>query len=219
MNGPIDDNNQPRTSGGEWDGFRERFWNLGQVILWEATGNRDFVDQSSDDNGRLGEDYGLAAAAVILEEHVAESVRKDVADDIRRRCADGKLIALAGDEPIPAAKWTSLNIEFDRVGRPVVRWHNNTRAYRNIRFESHELLHKAPKLASTSRRRQFPKDPPSARALGHCWRVLRAAFGADGPPESMTIREIMNRAHNKRASIPDYGRGLSESTIRRLLRG
>jgi hypothetical protein len=66
------------------------------MVLWEATRERHFVDQASDDSGRLGEDYGLAAAAVILEEHVPADVRDNVVENIQRRCADGALVALAG---------------------------------------------------------------------------------------------------------------------------
>jgi hypothetical protein len=102
------------------------------MVLWEATRERHFVDQASNDSGRLGEDYGLAAAAVILEEHVPTDVRDNVVENIQRRCADGALVALAGAEPIPRAEWTNLKIEFDGAGRPIVFWQNGTRAYRKI---------------------------------------------------------------------------------------
>ena len=59
---------------------------------------------------------------------------------MRRRCANGELIAMTDASPIARAEWTTLNIKFDLAGRPGVYWLNGTRAYGNIRFDSREIV-------------------------------------------------------------------------------
>src|SRR5262249_2688952 len=99
----------PRVSSlrSDWNGFEDKFWNLGQLLLWVATRNRTHVDRSSDDNGgvlgpsetaRDSELYGLAAAsAVIDEEKVPVENLKVALAEIHRQGRDGVLNATAED--------------------------------------------------------------------------------------------------------------------------
>jgi hypothetical protein len=75
----------------EWDGFADPFWNLGQLILWVATRNRDCVDAASDCSGRYGGSYGLAAAAVQIEKHVPTEARERLIEEVRQKAVDGAL--------------------------------------------------------------------------------------------------------------------------------
>jgi hypothetical protein len=75
---------------GEWNGFQDEFWSLGQMILWIITRDPDEIDQTSDDAGRVDprSGYGGFAAAVRLEELLREDREQveDVVNDLRRRC-------------------------------------------------------------------------------------------------------------------------------------
>ena len=69
----------------EWDGFADPHWNLGQVILWIATGDRDYVDKASDRGGSPGESYWLAPAAVLINEQIPSAdVRRKLVEQIRQ---------------------------------------------------------------------------------------------------------------------------------------
>lgn len=77
---------------GEWNGFQDVFWSLGQTILWIVTRDPDDVDRASDDAGRVGAMYGAFAAAVKIEELLRERREQveDAANDLRRRCQRGE---------------------------------------------------------------------------------------------------------------------------------
>jgi hypothetical protein len=131
---------------GEWNGFQDEFWSLGQMILWIVTGDPDEVDQASDDSGRVGprSGYGGFAAAVRLEELLREQREQleDAANDLRRRCLRGELRALSGQDPIPATTWIDLTIGFEDGVPFVRRLSQRTRdpVYDNIRFSRAEAL-------------------------------------------------------------------------------
>jgi hypothetical protein len=60
------------------DGFKDPFWNLGQLLLWVVTRNQEYVNTASDASGTLGrnatvsETYGLAVASLLIEEHLSD---------------------------------------------------------------------------------------------------------------------------------------------------
>jgi hypothetical protein len=132
---------------GEWNGFQDEFWSLGQIILWIVTRDPDDVDRASDDAGRVGAriGYGGFAAAVRLAELLREQREQveDAANDLRRRCLRGELNPSSGQHPIPAIAWTELKIGFEADGVPFVqRIEQRSRdpAYNNIRFLRAEAL-------------------------------------------------------------------------------
>jgi hypothetical protein len=132
---------------GEWNGFEDEFWSLGQMILWIITRDPDEVDRASDDSGRVGprSGYGGFAAAVRLEELLREQREQveDAANDLRRRCLRGELKALSGQDTIPGNAWIDLTIGFEADAVPFVRrLSQRTRdpAYDNIRFSRAEAL-------------------------------------------------------------------------------
>jgi hypothetical protein len=131
---------------GEWNGFQDEFWSLGQMLLWIVTRDPDEVDQASDDSGRVGprSGYGGFAAAVRLEELLREHREQveDAANGLRRRCLRGELKALSGRDPIPETAWIDLAIGFED-GVPFVRrlsQRTGDPAYDNIRFSRAEAL-------------------------------------------------------------------------------
>ena len=125
-----------------WDGFHDAFWTLGQVILWVATGNREYVDRASDRDGFFGEGYALAAAAIFIDELPPDEV-ENAAEEMRRRCARGSLQATAQGLPIAPIEWTQLRIVFDD-GMPFVRHRGQSSipagAYSDIRFSRAQVL-------------------------------------------------------------------------------
>jgi hypothetical protein len=131
---------------GEWNGFEDEFWSLGQMILWIVTRDPDEVDQDSDDSGRVGPrcGYGGFVAAVRLEELLREQREQveDAANDLRRRCLRGELRASSGQDPIPATTWIDLTIGFEDGVPFLWRLSQRTRdpVYDNIRFSRAEAL-------------------------------------------------------------------------------
>jgi hypothetical protein len=73
------------------------------------------------------------------------------------------------------------------------------------------------------RRYPLAESPPGQRAPAYAYQVLFALWGREGPPRSMSIRQITEDANKRRQTLPankDYPAptgGLSESTVRRVL--
>lgn len=129
----------------DWDGFSDPYWHLGQLVLWAATGRSELVDKASDDCGRLGEDYGLAAAAVLLEDIPAADCRT-VLNDIRDRLLNGDIRAKQGAREVSSAEWIGTEILYDRPpGHKsehlmVRRCYSGERVLRNLRFARCDAL-------------------------------------------------------------------------------
>jgi hypothetical protein len=125
--------------------------------LWVATRDRKCVDAGSDRNGRLGASYGLAAAAVQIDEQVAPGrVREKFAEEICKMAMDGELksfdYSLTPPKELPPITWMKLMIDFD-AGMPFVRWHddrNISTACRDLRFFKANVLKCFPAIAETS---------------------------------------------------------------------
>jgi hypothetical protein len=96
----------------EWNGFRDEFWSLAQMVLWIVTRDPDEIDQASDDADQVGPGSGHAAfvAAVKLGKLLHEDRKQveDAANDLRRRCQACALETLLGQDVIPITAWTDL---------------------------------------------------------------------------------------------------------------
>ncbi len=128
----------------EWNGFLDGYWTIGQTLLWDLTRDPEVVDEASNDSGRLGETWGQVKAAVLIDtlnlprEHV-----QDAADDLRRRCLDGRMTAIDGqNRPIPAIEWRHLKIVLDDENVPSLRVGQSTivPAYSNVVFLRVDVL-------------------------------------------------------------------------------
>jgi hypothetical protein len=128
----------------EWDGFSDPWWNLGQLILWVATGDRGCVDRASDDCNRLGTSYGLAASAVILEEQTTTEQRAAAVKKIQAAVLRGKIVGYSNGAQIPAITWVYLKINFDCPAipgiYPGVYWISGLKAFGDLRFSRSEAL-------------------------------------------------------------------------------
>jgi hypothetical protein len=164
----------------EWNGFDDPYWNFGQLVLWVATRNRDHVDAASDRSGLYDVSYGLAAAAVQIEEQISEDQRVTTAQEIRQTVMSGKLIVYDAGPAVPVALlpivWTNLEIVFDS-SVPFVRWRGHrsiAAAYSNLRFLKENVLECFPGSADASamllkRGRKMKYDWPE---------IKEVAFGA-----------------------------------------
>jgi hypothetical protein len=153
-----------------WDGFRDAFWTLGQVILWVAIRNPEDVDFASDRDGFFGENYASAAAATIIDDLPPDQVANS-AEEIRRRCASGSLQATAQGLDIAPIEWTRLSIVFDD-GMPFVRWRGQSdiaAAYRDLRFSRAQVLDEWPEpgVRKPPKGRKPEFDPEEAHLFVH----------------------------------------------------
>jgi hypothetical protein len=164
---------------GEWNGFQDEFWSLGQMILWIVTRDPDEVDQASDDAGRVGprSGYGGFAAAARLEELLREDREQieDAANDLRRRCLRGELKALSGQAFIPAIAWIDLKIVFIEGGVPSIRHSCGNRVHDNIRFPREDALR-----VFRPERRELSSADPSRANVEPAQRVEVETPDADG---------------------------------------
>jgi hypothetical protein len=143
----------------EWNGYLDELWTLGQTILWIVTGDPWVVDQASNDSGRLRENWGQIKAAILIDtlnlprEHV-----RDKADELRRRCLNGRMTAIDGqNHPIPKIEWRHLKIVLDNGNNPFIQYIRQSTlepativpACDDVVFERIEVL------------REFPPEGPS----------------------------------------------------------
>jgi hypothetical protein len=189
---------------GEWNGFQDEFWSLGQMMLWIITRDPDEVDQASDDAGGVGprSGYGGFAAAVKLEELLRENREQveEVAKDLRRRCQRCELKALSGQDVIPATAWIDLTIAFEADGVPIVRrlsQRTRDRAYDNIRFSRVETLDVfKPIEAQEELNRRLQLRTRQANEFNR--KQARIAFGKR---RWLRLTEIANEYARKRGSL------------------
>jgi hypothetical protein len=153
----------------EWDGYLEdKFWTLGQTILWLLTRDPWVVDQASNDTGDQGEIFGEIKAAILID--LLNLQREDVQDaakKLRRRCLNG-LAAIDGqDRPIPEIEWRHLRIVLHSDNTPcIVRRGQSSivSAYPEVVFLRAEVLREFP-LEGQSEDQDVTAPPPSAEAI------------------------------------------------------
>jgi hypothetical protein len=195
----------------QWDGFEDPFWNVGQLILWAATGNRRYVDQASDNCGEYGELYGCAAAAVLIEQHVPNSQQKVVARKVRRMAMKGHLKATSDSGDIPALTWARLEIGFDSA-MPIIRWRGHQgvlSAYSNVRFLRDEVLREF--FSSTQLKRGHKAGEPWLAADEPCFaEMLTLLQNGKAKDVSNAARKLCDRAVSQG--------GTPESVQKRLAR-
>lgn len=129
----------------EWDGFLDPYWTVGQIFLWRLTRDPEVVDEASNDCGRLGETWGQVRAAVLFDAlNLPREQVQDAADEIRRRCLEGRMTAIdEQNRPIPAIEWRHLKIVLDTDNLPNVLRHGQSSivpAYENVVFSRIEVL-------------------------------------------------------------------------------
>jgi hypothetical protein len=96
----------------EWDGFHDRYWTTGQMVLWAITADRWAVDQASNDSGRLGDDWGQHKAKLVFDAlNIPRERIQRAANELWRQCLSGSVKAI-GDQgqPIPPNDWLGLKI-------------------------------------------------------------------------------------------------------------
>ena len=189
----------------EWDGFQDKFWNLGQVVIWAATKNGNFVDLASDNNGALlsdateSEQYGLsAAAAVIDQEKITDADIEGALETVHRLCRDGALIGETSGKAIPKDEWKSWVITLeDNIPRIRRRSGGLDNPAHDLRFSRQEVLKLIPLLASSEPDRaafyELPEQPPPDRQ--------RAVFIAD-----KALRIIFDRKVPRHYSVKELAR-------------
>jgi hypothetical protein len=93
----------------------------------------------------------------------------------------------------------------------------------DLRIKSADVLRYWPDLdplaassgaAEVARNWALPAQQPSSRALRGAWLVLKSVFGPDGPPRSLSMRAIVDKANARR---PEGSASLAETTVRSLL--
>ena len=143
--------------------------------MWAATRDRKCVDGASDRGGRLDASYGLAAAAIQIDEQVPPGrVREEFAEGICKKGMDGELkgidCSVTPPKKLPAISWTKLMIDFD-AGMPVVRWRddrNIATAFSDLRFLKANVLECFPPTETSTampakRGRKMEYDWPDVR--------------------------------------------------------
>jgi hypothetical protein len=195
------------------DGFKDPFWNLGQLVLWVATRKRDFVDDASDASGSLGKDatrseaYGLVRAAELIEGIEPDQVR-DALIQIKQRCLDGTLTTTK-----PPDHWMDLEIviinsmpmvvlrgdEFNSIGHVTP----------NLRFKREEVLQRFPPPIEPDYI-ELPEDPPRQPRARETWRVLRKMY-----PNNYIPRMAMEKLAEKTTEFNRKENGGSGAVIGR----
>jgi hypothetical protein len=133
----------------EWNGFLDRYWTIGQAVLWVVTGDRWVVDQASNDSGKYGETWGQVRAADLIDNlDLQHEDIQSAADKLRRRCLDELMTAVDGqNRPIPTIEWRHLKIVLDGENVPhVVRRGQSPSApaYHDVVFSRVEVLREFP---------------------------------------------------------------------------
>src|SRR5262245_17042462 len=193
----------------EWDGFADHHWNLGQVFLWVATRNRNYVDAGSDPSGDLYRSsygpyrasYGLAAAAVQIDEQVPSGeVREKFAEEICQKAVDGLLkgidYSVTPPKELPPITWMKLKIDFDS-GMPFVRWRDDysiATACNDLRFFKANVLECFPAKAETSAAMlNGIRNTPSSQKRLRTDNAIAEIWPTGTPkPEEVSNKELFN---------------------------
>jgi hypothetical protein len=133
----------------EWNGFFDAYWTIGQTVLWRLTRDSEVVDEASNDCGRLGDTWGQVKAAVLFDTlNLPRERVQDAADELRRRCLDGRVTAIDGQNRlIPAIEWRYLKIVLDTDNVPSVLRRGQSSivpAYPDVVFSRVEVLPEFP---------------------------------------------------------------------------
>ena len=207
----------------EWDGFADPFWNLGQLILWVATGNRDHVHTSSDRSGRYDASYALVAAAALIDEQIpTRDGRERTANEIQERGIDGTLkvydMGFTRPKELTSVTWTKLEIVFDPLsGIPFVRWrgHWNIVPAYELRFSRETVLQCFPASDSTNDALlgfwELPDQIPKQKAQQDALRALRLQFREGRVPKHLSAKRLADMASTK------TGLRINRDAIQRVL--
>ena len=157
------------------DGFEDKFWNLGQLIIWAATRNRGCVSEASDDNGGLlnspieSEQYGLSAGSVELDLNgVSDHDIKTAIEDVIRHCRDGALVGEQAGRTISRHEWKLWKIVLeDNI--PLVRERAGgiTNPAPDLRFSRADILKLFPSLNDEGHW-MLPQEPPPGGKWAQC---------------------------------------------------
>jgi hypothetical protein len=204
-----------------WDGFADPYWNLGQAILWAAHRKHEHVDAASDRSGSYGSSYGLAAAAVQIEEqvsagraheHLVEEIcqrYEDVVEEIRQKAMHDELkgydYSLNPPKELPSANWLKLRIDSDAHTRvPFVRWcdHSNVMPDYDVRFTRTSVLQCFPEPGDVTDEKYYdlPDKPPRQQSLQIALKGLLLAYPAGRVPERLSAERLAQIASAKTQS-------------------
>jgi len=132
----------------KWNGYLDKYWTLGQTILWDLTRDPWVVHQASNDSGGEGEMFGEIMPAILID--LLNLQREDVQDaarKLRRRCLNG-LTAIDGqNRSIPEIEWRHLKIVLHTDNTPYIvrRGQSSTvPAYPDVIFLRDDVLRELP---------------------------------------------------------------------------
>jgi hypothetical protein len=169
------------------DGFKDHFWNLGQLLLWVVTRSPEYVNAASDASGTLGknatisETYGLAGASLLIEGHLSDEQARAAITEIKQLCVDGTLSATTQSVSISPDDWRHLEIELrDHMPMVISRWHESiTHVTPDLRFSRKEVLRCFPPTDSfydddVATYFLLPENPPTGQLKPRrAWEILK----------------------------------------------
>jgi hypothetical protein len=206
----------------DWDGFSDPFWNLGQVLIWAATRNPKYVDNSSDASGALGKHtgssdiYGRVAAGDQIKKNLTPQQQRDVITQVKQSCLNGTLNASAQNESLSPEKWRDLEIRVvDGVPTVVSRKYPDVpgpgaHITPDLRFRRQEVLRCFPSL-NDSVYTKIPEVEPrqlSARLAHQALKQMYADGRIPAHISDQTLAERASRFIRKTVSRDDVRRAL-----------
>jgi hypothetical protein len=192
----------------EWDVYlEEKFWTLGQTILWLLTRDPWVVDQASNDTGDQGESFGEIKAAILIDLlNLGREDVQDAAKKLRRRCLNGLPAINGQDRPIPEIEWRHLKIVLQSDNTPsIVRRGQSSivLAYPDVVFARVEVLREFPPEGRSDQDVNAP--PPGAEAI----EPASQDAAVEAEPSSIPAPEAPGTAEND-IQIRILGRHLLE---------